>query len=75
MTTEGIFEAALKLPDKTRARLVSKLLDSFDEHGFDEATLAGAKVAEQRLRELLAGNTPGIPEKEAHRQLFDKKKP
>lgn len=74
MTTKAILEAALKLPDKTRARLVRKLLDSLDEPLWEEALSAGAKIAEQRLRRLQNGKAKGIPEAEAHRMLFGKKK-
>ena len=74
MTTKTILEAALKLPPKTRARLASQLLESLDEPVW-ESFLAGAKMAEQRLRRLRAGKTKGISEEEAHRRLFAKKKP
>jgi Putative addiction module component len=74
MTTKAILDAALKLPAKTRARLAGKLLDSLDEPVWEEAIIAGAKVAEQGLRGLRTGKTKGIPEDEAHRLLFGRKK-
>jgi putative addiction module component len=73
MTSKTILEAALKLPPKSRARLAGQLLDSLDEPVWEEAIIAGATVAEQRLRRVLAGKTKGIPEDEAHRRLFGKK--
>jgi len=74
MTTKAILEAALNLPAGTRARLVDKLLDSLDEPLWEESLLAGAKVAEQRLRGLQTGKTKGVSEAEAHRRLFGKKR-
>lgn len=74
MTAKAILEAALKLPVRTRARLASKLLDSLDEPIWEEAMIAGAKIAEKRLRNLRSGKTKGITEEEAHRILFGKKK-
>jgi hypothetical protein len=73
MTAKAILEAALKLPAKTRARLVGSLLDSLDEPVWEEVMHAGAKVAEQRWRRLLTGRTKGVPEEEARRRLFGKK--
>jgi hypothetical protein len=73
MTSKAIYEAALKLPPGKRARLASQLLDSLDEGGWTEAVVAGARIAEKRLRDLAKGKTKGIPESEAHRILFDKK--
>jgi hypothetical protein len=75
MTSKAIFEAALKLPTRTKARLVGKLLDSLGEPDWEECLLAGAKVAEQRLSRVTTGKTKGIPEEEAHRRLFAKKNP
>lgn len=75
MTGTTILKAALKLPSKTRARLAGRLLDSLDEPVWEETIVAGAKSAEQRLRRLRTGKTKGIPEEEAHRRLFGKKKP
>ena len=37
-------EAALKLPNGTRARLAGKILDSLDEPVWAEAMLEGAKI-------------------------------
>jgi hypothetical protein len=75
MTTKAIIEAALKLPARTRARLAGKLLDSLDEPVWEEALVAGARVAEERLRRLFDGKVQGIPEHVAHRRLFGKKSP
>jgi hypothetical protein len=72
MSTKTILAAALKLPARSRARLAGKLLDSLDEPVWDEAIVAGAKVADERLRRLHADKTKGIPEERAHRQLFGK---
>jgi putative addiction module component (TIGR02574 family) len=74
MTSKAILEEALKLPIPTRARLAGKLLDSLDEAIWEEAMITGAKIAERRLRDLRSGKTKGIPEAEAHRRLFGKKK-
>jgi putative addiction module component (TIGR02574 family) len=74
MTTKAILEAALQLPERSRARLVGKLLDSLNEPTRNDVILAGAKLAERRLQALINGKTTGIPEEEAHRRLFGKKK-
>ena len=73
MTSKAILDAALKLPAKTRARLAAKLLDSLDEPVW-EALRAGAELAERRLHALRTGQSKGIPEPEAHRLLFGRKK-
>jgi hypothetical protein len=73
MSTEAILKAALKLPPRSRARLAGRLLDSLDEPVWDDAIVAGAKVAEVRLRRLHSGKTKGVPREKANRQLFDKK--
>jgi hypothetical protein len=70
MTSKAILEAALKLAAKSRARLAGKLLDSLEENVLEESLVAGAKVAEARLRRLVQGETKGIGEAEAHRRLF-----
>jgi Putative addiction module component len=73
MSTKAILEAAMKLPPRSRARLAGKLLDSLDEPVWDEVIISGAKVAEERLRRLRAGETRGVPEVKAHCRLFGKK--
>jgi hypothetical protein len=74
MTDKTILQAALKLPPKTRARLAGQLLDSLDESVWEETIVSGARLAEQRLRRLRTEKTKGIPEEEAHRRLFGKRK-
>jgi hypothetical protein len=72
MTVKAILEAALTLPATARARLVGQLLESLEEPLREEAMRTGAKLAEKRLRRLLAGKTKGVSEAEAHRRLFGK---
>jgi len=72
MTAKAVLDAALKLPKRSRARLVEKLLDSLDElEGIDEDALReGAKIAERRLRDLRTGKTKAIPGDQVHREIF-----
>jgi hypothetical protein len=75
VTTKSILDAALRLPARSRAHLVDKLLDSLEGPLWEEAILTGARIANRRLQGLRSGKTKGIPEREAHRLLFGKKKP
>ena len=57
---KNVEEAALKLPAKERARLVTRLVESLEGEVDDEVEMAWAEETERRFQEALAD--PGATE-------------
>lgn len=69
-TLDQIEAEALKLPEESRAKLVERLLLSFDEAEMDrEVEQSWLEEAERRDREMTESGDPGIPAAEVFRRL------
>jgi hypothetical protein len=71
-TMEQIEAEILQLPEASRARLMERLLSSFQEEaGSDEEGIASAWLdeAERRDDEMSSGNVEGLAAKEVLRKL------
>lgn len=72
LTLEQIEDEVLRLPEKSRARLMERLLSSFQEQaGSDEGEIARAWVeeAERRDHEMSSGREEGLPAREVLSKL------
>jgi putative addiction module component (TIGR02574 family) len=67
-----VFDAALKLPRKSRANLAEKLLASLDD---EQEILAAAQEADRRFQAYKRGEIQARPVEEAIRDLRKRKKP
>jgi putative addiction module component (TIGR02574 family) len=71
-TLEQIEDEVLRLPEESRARLMERLLSSFQKKAAsDEEEIAGAWVAEAERRddEMSSGREKGLPAQEVFSKL------
>ena len=66
---DAVFDAALSLPDESRAVLAEKLLDSLGDKIPQDIEEAWIKEAERRLQAYREGKIKAIPAEEVFRTL------
>ena len=69
--TAHLFEQALRLPERERADLAAKLLDSLDPGTEADVEKAWADEIKRRIDELDSGQTTTIPWEEVKRRILD----
>jgi putative addiction module component (TIGR02574 family) len=74
MTTrvKRVLDDALKLPEKDRAEVAAKLLDSLDSDAEDEIVAAWAAEIQKRVDEIEQGKVKAIPWSEAWQEIVDR---
>jgi putative addiction module component (TIGR02574 family) len=67
-----LLEAALELPDDSRAELAAALIESLDEPGdsVDEVESSWSAEIERRIRDVESGAVKPIPWEQARRIIF-----
>ncbi|MCH7990224.1 MAG: addiction module protein [Planctomycetes bacterium] len=67
---DAVFDAALSLPDESRAVLAEKLLDSLDADSYSEITPEMVEEAERRLQAYREGKIKSVPGEEVMKSLL-----
>ena len=65
-----IYEAALQLPDKERALLIARLLESFDGESDTDASATWSQEINRRLSALDNGDVSPIPWSDAREMIL-----
>lgn len=68
-TLEQIADEVLRLPEESRARLMERLLSSFEEQDDEGIARAWVEEAERRDDEMSSGSEKGLPAQEVFSKL------
>ncbi len=70
-TTTKLLEDALQLPDRDRADLAARLIESLDPTADDDAQAAWSVEIERRISELEQGSAKAIPWSKAREMILE----